>query len=215
MKEHKTVLNHASAELIINKSRFISHALPVQDEETALEFIRGIRQDFKDATHNVYAYILGEDMIIQRFSDDREPSGTAGLPIIELLKKENITNVVIVVTRYYGGIQLGSGGLIRAYSKAARLVLQNAVIAHKEIYTPLVIELPYNFWGKVQNQLETDNTRYEDPMYAEKIKLKLYIKPHDIEYFLEMLMNITSSDFSYDLLPDVYLDALQENTITL
>lgn len=215
MKEHKTVLDSARTEIIINKSRFISHVMPVENEDAALEFIARIKQEFKDATHNVYAYILGEEMIIQRFSDDKEPSGTAGLPIIELLKKEHITNVAIVVTRYFGGIQLGSGGLIRAYSKAARLVLDKAEVSVKEIFTPIEIELAYNFWGKVQNQLETDNIRYEDPLYAEKIHLTIYKKPEEVELFVEMLMNITSSDFTYNLLPDIYLDDLKENTVTL
>src|SRR5699024_4890875 len=120
-----------SDEIIINKSRFIGYASPVESEKSAQEFIDTIKQKHKDATHNVFAYIIGQNKNIQRYSDDGEPSGTAGIPILEMMKKEDLTDTVIVVTRYFGGIKLGAGGLVRAYIKGAKCGLESANIVEK------------------------------------------------------------------------------------
>lgn len=209
MKEYKTISKYAKTELIINKSRFIGYCNPVMSEDEALDFIDKIKKEHKEASHNVFAYIIGTEMNIQRFSDDKEPSGTAGLPIIELMKKENITNLVVVVTRYYGGIQLGAGGLIRAYSKSARLVLQSAGFSFKRIYTPVKIVLDYTFWGKVQNQLEKHKYTYSEPVYAERIEFQVNVKSGQLEYFLDLITDITSSDYSYEIMKDIYIDILE------
>lgn len=126
MKEnYRSVLSsgktYRQKEIVINKSRFIGTSYRINSEEEALDFINMIKEEHSDATHNVYAYVLGENSNIQRFSDDGEPSGTAGVPILELIKKEDLRNVVVVSTRYFGGIKLGGGGLIRATQKVVRL----------------------------------------------------------------------------------------------
>ena len=132
MNEYKTVFESGESTIIIEKSKFIGYSRHVETEEDALTFINEIKKKNKDATHNVSAYILGEKMNAQKYSDDGEPSGTAGIPILELMKKEELTNSAIVVTRYFGGIKLGAGGLVRAYSKSAKSTLENSLISQKK-----------------------------------------------------------------------------------
>ena len=112
----RTLHSYGSDEYIVEKSKFIGHAKPVQTEEEARMFVEEINQKYKDATHNVWAYTIGQSMNIQRYSDDGEPQGTAGIPTLELIKKEDLRNVVVVVTRYFGGIKLGAGGLVSEYT---------------------------------------------------------------------------------------------------
>ena len=114
LKGYKTVLREARDEVVIHKSRFIGHAAPVSSTEEALRFLARIREEHRDATHNCYAYIVGANMGVMRYSDDGEPGGTAGMPIIEVLNAREVTNCCVVVTRYFGGVLLGAGGLVRA-----------------------------------------------------------------------------------------------------
>jgi uncharacterized YigZ family protein len=121
--EYKTLLKAGNDEIIIERSRFIGYAAPVSSEEEAMEFIDKIKNQHKDATHNVTAYVVGLHNEVQRYNDDGEPAGTAGVPILEVLKKEDLRNTVVVVTRYFGGIKLGAGGLIRAYTRGAKIAV--------------------------------------------------------------------------------------------
>ena len=123
LKPYKTLLRDAQEEFIVNKSRFIGHGRPCETEEEALAFLSEMRSKYKDATHNCYAYIIGPNMGVMRYSDDGEPGGTAGMPIIEVMKARGVTNCAVVVTRYFGGILLGAGGLVRAYSQGAAVAL--------------------------------------------------------------------------------------------
>ena len=117
--EYKTVKDIGIAEIVEKRSRFIASVRPVSSEEDALEYLNMLKQKYWDARHNVYAYIIRENNIM-RYSDDGEPSGTAGVPVLDILKREELTDVIVVVTRYFGGILLGTGGLVHAYSKAAK-----------------------------------------------------------------------------------------------
>ena len=121
---YKTLLRRDQDEFIINKSRFIGYGCPCETEEEALAFLKQIREKHADATHNCYAYIIGANMGIMRYSDDGEPGGTAGLPIIEVMKARGVTNCCVVVTRYFGGILLGAGGLVRAYSQGSATAIK-------------------------------------------------------------------------------------------
>lgn len=147
----RTLHSYGSDEYIVEKSKFIGHAKPVQTEEEARMFVEEIKQKYKDATHNVWAYTIGQNMNIQRYSDDGEPQGTAGIPTLELIKKEDLRNVVVVVTRYFGGIKLGAGGLVRAYTKGAKLGLDAAKIVEKRPFVSVEIEIEYTLLGKIQN----------------------------------------------------------------
>ena len=155
--QYKTIHQYGEGEMIINKSRFIGYSKPIESEEEAIEFIEEIKTKHKDATHNVFAYVVGEDSIIQRYSDDGEPNGTAGIPIIEILKKEELRNTVVVVTRYFGGIKLGVGGLVRAYIKGAKLGLDESQIVEKILHNKLKFKIDYTLYGKVENELMAKN----------------------------------------------------------
>ena len=140
MNSYKTIRQPAREEYVINKSRFIGHACPCQTEEQALAFLKRIREEYRDATHNCYAYVIGENAGIMRYSDDGEPGGTAGLPMMEVLKARSVVNLCVVVTRYFGGILLGAGGLVRAYSHSCALALDAAHVSIMELTQRVVSE---------------------------------------------------------------------------
>ena len=151
MTYYRTAAKYSEAEQIIEKSRFIGYIRPVESREEAEAFISEIRALHRGATHNVPAYVIGEKSELKWASDDKEPSGTAGAPILHMLEGEKITNVVIVVTRYFGGIKLGTGGLARAYSSTARMALDAAGIAEVKEMDLLSFRLDYTYYGKLQN----------------------------------------------------------------
>lgn len=156
MKLYSTVRGAASAEQIIEKSRFIAYVAPVSDREEAEAFITSIRKKHKDATHNVPAMVLGDKMQTQWASDDGEPQGTSGAPIVQMLVAQGITNVVVVVTRYFGGIKLGTGGLVRAYTSSAKLGLAAAGVCDVCERSVLTYALDYTYLAKLQNLAAQD-----------------------------------------------------------
>ena len=155
MVYYKTAAKYGEVEQTIEKSRFIGYIKPVQNREEAEAFIAEIRALHRSATHNVPAYVIGEKSEMQWASDDKEPSGTAGAPILHLLNGEGITNVAVVVTRYFGGIKLGTGGLARAYGGTARLALDAAGVAEVKEMDLLTFGIDYTYYGKIQNSEKT------------------------------------------------------------
>ena len=162
MLEYKTVDGYAKAEWEIHKSRFIAYVNHIENEAQAQEFINEIKKKHFDATHNCYAYIIGEHSDTQKSNDDGEPSGTAGVPILEVLKKNELSDIAVVVTRYFGGIKLGAGGLIRAYGKSATLGLEASVIVKKSIFNCYDLELDYTLLGTLENYLHQKEVRIKD-----------------------------------------------------
>ena len=140
MSTYKTLHEFGMDEIIIEKSTFIGYAKPIKTEEEAIEFVNEIKKKHKDATHNVWAYTVGKTMNIQRYSDDGEPQGTAGIPTLEVIKKEDLRDVVVVVTRYFGGVKLGAGGLVRAYTKGAKIGIDAAKVIEKVMYKKLELK---------------------------------------------------------------------------
>lgn len=189
---YRTIKDYGEGEIIINKSRFIGYASPIESEEQALDFIEMIKTKHRDATHNVYAYVFGEDSNIQRFNDDGEPSGTAGIPVLEVIKKEDLRNVVVVATRYFGGVKLGGGGLIRAYTKTAKIGLEAGGIVDMTIHTRLKITIPYTLFGKFENFLMTSGYRSEDMVYKEDVEIYIYVMNSNLESFTKEVMNLTN-----------------------
>lgn len=177
-----TVNYRGEDEFVEKRSRFIGHALPVKTEEEALLFISDMRAKYSDATHNVYAYILQENNI-SRFSDDGEPGGTAGLPVLEVMKKENITDCAVVVTRYFGGTLLGAGGLVRAYSKAAKMALDDAEIAERTYCHAVELTAGYELLGKLRYIVEAGGYILDDILYNENITIKAYVKYDCLDRF--------------------------------
>jgi uncharacterized YigZ family protein len=150
---YRTVRQYGNKEIIIKKSRFIGYAQPVQTEEEAVSFIDKIKKQHWDANHNCSAYVVGRRGEFQKQSDDGEPSGTAGKPILEVIKNQGLTDTVVVVTRYFGGIMLGAGGLIRAYTDGAVAALDAAVPIYRVLHSEIIVEMDYSWWGKLENEL--------------------------------------------------------------
>lgn len=191
MKPYKTLLRAASDEFVVNKSRFIGHGCPCETEEAALAFLAEIRARHKDATHNCYAYIVGANMGIMRYSDDGEPGGTAGMPIIEVMKARGVTNCAVVVTRYFGGILLGAGGLVRAYSQGAAAALNACGVGVMHPTARYLLEVPYPMLGRLEFFLKTEPVIVEEKQFADAVILTLVVRTSDEEAFAARLTNMS------------------------
>lgn len=202
---YKSIFKKGIDEFEIKKSVFIGYSAPVETEDEALEFIKEIKTKHYDATHNCSAYIIGEDMMIQRFDDDGEPSGTAGIPMLEVLKRENLTNVVVVATRYFGGTLLGGGGLIRAYSKTSKIAVDAGIIADMKEYVHLKLDYDYVFHGKIVNFLETKGFNTIDIEYLDRVIAVVLVSLEDKEKVESDLINITSDEIKIDLVKEVIM----------
>lgn len=193
-----TILDKAQASFEERKSEFIGHIKRVENEEEAKEFITEIKSMNKEATHNVYAYVIGKNMGIQRYSDDGEPQGTAGVPVLEVIKKSSITDTVIVVTRYFGGILLGAGGLVRAYSHAASLAISEGKKVEKVEGLKLQIEIDYDLLGKVQYMLNQNEWSIETIDYTDKVLISLFCELEFLDKITTEVINITSNKCSFN-----------------
>lgn len=204
-KEYKTVLNMASAELEEKKSRFIATVKPVSTEEEALDFINTLKAKYWDATHNVYSYFISGNNIIQRFSDDGEPSGTAGMPVLEVIKRICVQDLVVVVTRYFGGTLLGASGLIRTYSKSAALGIEAATIVRRLLCKEISIIVEYTLFGKLQNLLINNGYIIKDTVYGQDVEITVFIPSDDVERFLELVTDTTNDRALVDEKGNVYV----------
>lgn len=192
-KEYKTVLNHAVYEIDEKKSRFIASVKPVSTEDEAIRFINDLKSKYWDATHNVYAYYIGGINIIQRFSDDGEPSGTAGLPVLEVIKRMEVRDLVVVVTRYFGGTLLGASGLIRAYGKSASLGIEAAQIVRRKLCREITVILEYTLLGKVQSLLVSKGFLIKDVIYEQDVKITVFIPEDEVEAFINFITETTNA----------------------
>ena len=192
-KEFRTILGQTSQELEIRKSTFISHIKACQSEEEALSFIEDIKKEHRSATHNCHAYAIGENRMTLRYSDDGEPQGTAGIPMLEVLNKEELTNVCLVVTRYFGGIKLGASGLIRAYSKAASLGIEKALTVCMKNYLRISLEIDYTLLGKVENYIQTKAYHLIATDYTDKVSMSLYIPRNKYVDFENEIIEMTNA----------------------
>ena len=205
MKDYKTVLGFGEAEDTINKSKFIGYAKPVDTEEEAQLFIEEIKKLHWKATHNVPVYILGLNNEVQRYSDDGEPSGTAGVPILNMLINEGITNIVVVVTRYYGGIKLGTGGLVRAYTHGAKIALKSSKVIDRVFKKQYKLVLDYTLHGKVQNEIMNGDYIIKDTLFTDKVEMFIYCSPKDEEEFLNKITNITNGKAEIIEMDEVFI----------
>ncbi|MCC5911614.1 MAG: YigZ family protein [Clostridiaceae bacterium] len=208
VKEYRTLYQRGIEEIIIEKSRFIGYSTPIISEEEAIKFIEEIKTKHKDATHNVPAYIVGERNEIQRYSDDGEPSGTAGIPSLEVLKKEDLRNVAIVVTRYFGGIKLGAGGLIRAYTKGAKVALDAGKIVIKRVYQMIHIKVDYTLLGKLQNEILQNNYLINNTEYDDSVHFFVYVQWNEVETFKKQVVEWTNAQCFLEEKQEEYLTEL-------
>ena len=205
LKKYKSLRKVDEKEIIIEKSSFIGTAKAVADEEEALEFIREVKKRHYEATHNVYAYILGDDNNIQRFSDDGEPSGTAGVPVLEVLKKNDLRNVCALVTRYFGGIKLGKGGLVRAYSKGASAALEASEVIWRTLYKVVAVKVDYTLLGMMQNQLKLDGYALRNINYADNVVFEVYVENNQTEDFLAKVTDWCNARVETQIIDEEYL----------
>lgn len=185
-----TVKKEGYAELIEKKSKFIANVFPVETEDEALEKLAMIKKKYSDARHNVYAYNIGGEIIRTRYSDDGEPQGTAGLPVLNVIKGQALENLLIIVTRYFGGILLGTGGLVRAYTDAAKLGVENAEIIEIIEKVNLNIEIDYEYLEKVKNFLEKSNYEIDNIEYSDNVKIYVLIPVVSEEDAKKELINL-------------------------
>lgn len=210
LEPYISITGKGESEFIDKKSRFIGHAARVSAEDEALLFIKGIRDQFKDATHNVFAYKIRGG--IMRYSDDGEPSGTAGLPVLDVINNMGLTDVAVVVTRYFGGTLLGRGGLARAYSKAARDSLNNGRIA---AFTPFYIAsliFDYPLLGKIDNYL-SDKVYIKDKIYTDKVKYTFYIRTDKKDKVFLDVKEFSSGECIAETEEEIYLPVVGGNPI--
>lgn len=205
-KEYKTVLHQAAAEIEEKKSRFIATVKPVSTEDEALDFINSLKSKYWDAAHNVYAYYIGLNNIIQRFSDDGEPSGTAGMPVLEVIKRMGIQDVAVVVTRYFGGTLLGAAGLIRAYSKSASLGIEAAGIIKRQLCVEMSAVIEYSLFGKIQSLLISERYPIKNIIYGQDVEIIVYIPVDGVEKFMELMTEATNARAVVEPGEKVYID---------
>lgn len=190
LKKYKTILEQAEGEIIEKKSRFIATVRPVKTEEDAKTFVEEMKKKYWNATHNVFAYQIGEHNEIQRFSDDGEPQGTAGMPVLNVLQGEDIKDVAVVVTRYFGGTLLGTGGLVRAYGKAAKEGLLAAGIKELVLYSLYQVTVDYTESGKVQYEIIQDGHVLHDTVYTDQVVYTVLVEADRTEEFEKKLLDI-------------------------
>ena len=201
-----TVRTKQKEKLTIQKSIFIAHVAPVDTEAKAKTFIKKVQETHVDAAHNVFAYRIGENGIVAKQSDDNEPAGTAGKPVLEMLEYMDLTNTVVVITRYFGGIKLGAGGLVRAYRLSAKTGIEAAGVVTKEAHQILNIELPYSVLGKLQHELSNHSQwKLQAIEYMEYVQLEMAVPTNEKERFLDFLYELTSGGVNYQVKKEVYL----------
>ncbi|MBE7027003.1 MAG: YigZ family protein [Ruminococcaceae bacterium] len=202
---YKTVARSASATMIERKSKFIATVRPVKTESQALELIAEMKSKYYDATHNVYAYIIGEGNIM-RYSDDGEPSGTAGVPVLEVMRKEGLIDTAVVVTRYFGGILLGAGGLVRAYGASAKLGLDEAKIVTRTLCDLVEVSCDYTLFGKVQYETLGAGYIISDIVYESDVRVYVYTKIDKTDEYIKLMCDITNAKVQTKKVAQEYID---------
>lgn len=196
--EYKTVEKEASDFFIEKKSRFIGYVKPVKTQDEAVEFINTIKSKHWDATHNVYAYVLRENNI-QRYNDDGEPGGTAGVPVLDVILKEGVSDVCVVATRYFGGTLLGAGGLVRAYSHTSKIALEAGKIITMAQCSVMKAEVDYSFYERFNKLLEEFGANIINTEFADNVRLTFSLKENLSEYLNERLTDLSNGKYSAEI----------------
>ena len=194
MQEYKTVEKEASDFFIEKKSKFIGYAKPVKTQEEAVEFISKIKSKHWDATHNVYAYVLRENNI-QRYSDDGEPSGTAGVPVLDVMLKESLVDVCVVATRYFGGTLLGAGGLVRAYSHTSKIALEAAEIITMAQCSVMSAEVDYSFYDRFNILLSDFSAVILNTSFSDKVCVEFSVKENIVDLLNAKLIDVSNGKY--------------------
>ena len=199
-----TVHEEASDEVVIMKSRFIGYAAPCETEEDALAFLRRIKEKHRDARHHCYAYVIGLNAGVMRYSDDGEPGGTAGLPMMDVLKNAGAVNCCVVVVRYFGGVLLGTGGLVRAYTLGCKIALEAAGLVRMELSDVLRCRISYPLWNSVQYAVQKLPVQLGDTVYAEDVAFVLIVRKKDSEATVLQLRNLSDGKMTCEPVSEEY-----------
>ncbi len=191
LPRYATVRQYGESEIVNKKSRFIGHAKPVSSEEEAVAFVEEIKKRHWNATHNCSAYVVGERDEFQKALDDGEPSGTAGKPILEVIKHRGLKNVAVVVTRYFGGILLGAGGLVRAYTDGAVAGIDAAQPIVKVLHKEIIVDVDYTWYGKLENELRGRNARVGDVSFTDRVRIVCLPEVAEAERFAAWITDLT------------------------
>lgn len=205
-REYNTIAGIGEIIYEEKKSKFISRAKPVKNESEAIEYINYIKELHRDATHNVYAYSVNDGMLLQRFSDDGEPSGTSGKPTLEAINRLNVVNAVVVTTRYFGGTLLGTAGLIRAYGKSSQLAIEKAKIIKMVYRTKISITLEYSFLGKIQNLINNMNYKIEKINYDIDVEVIVLVPKEAVQNFIIKIIEETNDRILWQELESLYVE---------
>lgn len=201
--DYLTVAAPVRAEFIEKRSRFIASVSPCNDENEAMQFVNKIKAEFHDARHNCFAFIIKDGA--ERFSDDGEPQGTAGMPILEVVRRRNLVNTVVVVTRYFGGILLGAPGLVRAYNHTASIGIDNAELSNMCLCDVLKLTITYDFYSQAEILVRNFDGIINNRDFTENVNLIIYMKKANTEGFKRALTQASSGRFSYVLDGEVFI----------
>jgi uncharacterized YigZ family protein len=211
LQKYLTVKKDAGEhEITIERSRFIAHIKRVETEEEAQGFIQQIKKDHWNANHNCSAYMIGEHSLIQKANDDGEPSGTAGVPMLEVLKKRDLKDTLVVVTRYFGGIKLGAGGLIRAYGKAVSEGLNATGVVERTLMRVMKTKIDYTWLGKVENEVRSSQYPLKEINYLDTVEVVTYVEEDKTEEFVEWMTELTNGQGGVSEGEHEYLESLKE-----
>lgn len=203
MNDYLTLARDSAEEYIVNRSRFIGYAMPVETAEEAVDFINEIRARHRDATHNVYAYAVRRPEY-SRYSDDGEPQGTAGMPVLDVIKKNQLTDCCVVVTRYFGGILLGAGGLVRAYSHSASLAVQAAKMIRMSLCAVLRVTCDYGFYGRLSALVPESGGTVEDTDFGAQVSVTFRLPAEREENFRRQLTELSFGKVSADKIAEKF-----------
>lgn len=206
LDRYATLREYGSAEIIIKKSRFIGHAAPVETEEDAIRFVERIKKQYWDATHNCSAYVVGERDEWQKALDDGEPSGTAGKPILEVIKHRGLKNAAVVVTRYFGGIMLGAGGLVRAYTDGAVAGIDAAGPVVKVLHREITVDIDYTWYGKLENALRDRGIRTGEVAFTDRVLVPCLPEAGQADAFQAWITDLTQGQAVLLAGEAIYLD---------
>ncbi|WP_277585998.1 YigZ family protein [Psychrobacillus antarcticus] len=205
-KDYQTIQSYGECEIIIQKSRFITYVNRAETEVDAQNFINNIKEKHKSANHNCSAYIIGEHDNIQKANDDGEPSGTAGVPMLEVLKKQGLQDTVVVVTRYFGGIKLGGGGLIRAYGKATTEGIDAAKVVDRKLHHLMKVSIEYTWLGKVENEVRNSDYPLKEINYADLVEVLVFTKADEEAVFTNWMAEMTNGQAKIELVEKEFLE---------
>ncbi|MCD9878380.1 YigZ family protein [Streptomyces guryensis] len=204
--EYRTVAHGGVHETEVNRSRFLCALAPAATEQEAQDFVAAVRKEHADATHNCWAYVIGADASVQKASDDGEPGGTAGVPMLQMLLRRDMRYVVAVVTRYYGGVKLGAGGLIRAYGGAVGEALDTLGTRTRRRFRLATVTVDHQRAGKVQNDLHSTGHEVRDVRYAEAVTIEVGLPDSDVDAFKAWLADVTAGTAGFELGGEAYGD---------